>query len=344
MANRDVIADLVAQVTIDGTKFQQGAGKINRGLKLVQEEFKTAQLRTQQFGESTDNLKNKSNILAKQLQLQKTSVDLLDKAYKEAVASGDAFSKNTQNLAIRLEKAKRQMMGTEKQIADTNRELLEQNGLLATNAGLWSKNFADLRENIGKNIDGLQTLQRTMGGFLIASGVGFGAAVYSAATFEQALADVKAISGATGEEMGQLSELAKELGESTRYSGKQVLEGAQELIKAGVPLEKVLGGALKGALDLATAGELELAEAAEVASTALNAFEQDNLTVAQAADILAGAANASATDVHEMQIGLAQSAAVASATGFTFEETATALAVLAQNGLTNSPAIKQLVA
>ncbi|WP_163526612.1 phage tail tape measure protein [Halobacillus ihumii] len=338
MADRDVIADLVAQVTLDGTKFQNGAGKINRGLKLMKEEMKTAQLRTRQFGESTENLENKSRILSNQLRLQKTSVELLDKAHKEAVQSAGAHSKTAQNLAVRLERAKREMIGTEQQINDVNGELREQNGLLTTNRGLWGRTFDNLSEDIKNSKRELEGLQQVMGGALIASGIGFGAAIYSAATFEQALADVKAVSGATGEEMSQLADLAKELGEQTRYSGKQVLEGAQELIKAGIPLEQVLGGALKGALDLATAGELQLAEAAEVASTALNAFEEDGLSVADAADILAGAANASATDVHEMRIGLAQASAVAAGAGLSFEDTSTALALLAQNGLKGSDA------
>ena len=62
---------------------------------------------------------------------------------------------------------------------------------------------------------------------------------------------------------------------------------------------------------MATAGELSLTEAAEVASTALNAFKSDNLSVADAANQLAGAANASATDVHELKYGLSAVAAVA---------------------------------
>jgi TP901 family phage tail tape measure protein len=61
-----------------------------------------------------------------------------------------------------------------------------------------------------------------------------------------------------------------------------------------------MGGGLKGALSLAAAGEIELADAAEIASTVLNSFRSDGLNVAQAADILAGAANASATSVQEM--------------------------------------------
>ncbi|KMP78834.1 tape measure protein, partial [Bacillus cereus] len=95
---------------------------------------------------------------------------------------------------------------------------------------------------------------------------------------------------------------------------------------------------LEGALNLATAGELELGEAAEIASTALNAFKADHLSVADAANILSGAANASATDVRELKYGLSASSAVAAGAGLTFKDTATALAVFAQNGLKGSDA------
>ncbi|PGP93861.1 phage tail tape measure protein, partial [Bacillus cereus] len=80
--------------------------------------------------------------------------------------------------------------------------------------------------------------------------------------------------------------------------------------KAGVSLTDIINGGLEGALNLATAGELELGDAAEIASTALNAFKDDNLSVAQAADLLAGAANASATSVGEMKFGLSMVSAV----------------------------------
>ncbi len=112
----------------------------------------------------------------------------------------------------------------------------------------------------------------------------------------------------------------------------------EELIKAGVSLTDIINGGLEGALNLATAGELELGEAAEIASTALNAFKADHLSVADAANILSGAANASATDVHELKYGLSASAAVAAGAGMTFKDTATALAVFAQNGLKGSDA------
>ena len=62
------------------------------------------------------------------------------------------------------------------------------------------------------------------------------------------------------------------------------------------------------------------------------------MSVTDAANLLAGAANASATDVHELKYGLSASAAVAAGAGMTFKDTATALAVFAQNGLKGSDA------
>jgi TP901 family phage tail tape measure protein len=168
--------------------------------------------------------------------------------------------------------------------------------------------------------------------------VGIGAAVKTAADFEQKMADVKSVSGATASEMSQLGDLAKEMGLKTAFSATEAAGGIEELIKAGLTVTDILNGGLEGALNLAVAGNLQLADAAEIASTALNAFKADQLDVATAADILAGAANASATDVGELKFGLSAVSAVASGVGLSFKDTTTALAVFAQNGIKGSDA------
>ena len=160
----------------------------------------------------------------------------------------------------------------------------------------------------------------------------------AAGDFEQGMADIKAVSGATGTEMDNLTELALEMGAETKYSAKEAASGIEELVKAGVGLEDIANGGLKGALNLATAGNLELADAAEIASTALNAFKADGLNVEKAGNLLAGAANASATSVGELKYGLSPVSAVASAVGLSFDDTVTTLATFAQNGLKGSDA------
>lgn len=183
-----------------------------------------------------------------------------------------------------------------------------------------------------------QQIGFAFGGVSAAITAGLASTVKKAAEFEVGLSSIKALTGATGEEMETMKALALQMGADTKYSATEAALGIEELVKAGVSLSDITNGGLKGALSLATAGGIELAQAAEIASTALNAFRAENLTVSQAANVLAGAANASATSVEELQFGLAQVSAVASMVGMTFEDTSAALAVFAQNGLKGSDA------
>ena len=165
-----------------------------------------------------------------------------------------------------------------------------------------------------------------------------GGAITKSADFEARMSSIKAVTGSSADVMRQFHDAAIKAGADTAFSATEAADAIEELAKAGVSTKDILSGGLTGALNLATAGELDLKEAAEIASTALNAFKRDNLSVADAADQLAGAANASATDVHELKYGLSMVAPVAAGLGLTFKDTTNALAVFAQNGLKGSDA------
>jgi hypothetical protein len=196
-------------------------------------------------------------------------------------------------------------------------------------------NTSNSANRVSKDIKAIHNAALALGG---AMAVGIGAAVVTAANFEQKMADVKAVSGATGDEITKLGDLAKDMGMKTAFSATEAAAGIEELIKAGLTVEQVINGGLEASLNLAIAGNLQLAEAAEISSTALNAFKSDGLSASAAADILAGAANASATDVGELKFGLSMVSAVASGVGLSFKDTATSLALFAQNGLKGSDA------
>lgn len=171
-----------------------------------------------------------------------------------------------------------------------------------------------------------------------AAGIGFGAfnAVQNYSDFTAQLSQVKALTDLDAQTMDQVKAKAMELGDATTFSSTEAAQGMTELLKAGVSIKDVLGDASEAALNLATAGGLGMGEAAEIMSTAMNAFHMDDAT--HAADILAGAANASATSVQEMRYSLAACSAVAAGAGVSFDDTNTALAVFAQNGLKGSDA------
>lgn len=170
------------------------------------------------------------------------------------------------------------------------------------------------------------------------AGIGYGVfdAVKNYSDFTAQLSQIKAVTGLDAEAMDAVKEKALELGADTQFSSTEAAQGMTELLKAGVSVKDVLGDASQAALDLAAAGQLSLPEAAEIMSTAMNAFHMDDAT--HAADVLVGAANASATGVQELKYSLSAVSAVAAGVGMSFDDTNTALAVFANNGLKGSDA------
>jgi TP901 family phage tail tape measure protein len=166
----------------------------------------------------------------------------------------------------------------------------------------------------------------------------FAAAVVAASRFEQAMSIVAAASGATGEELDQLRTSALEAGKATVFSAREAAEAEAELARAGVSVADITGGALRASLDLASAGQLGLAESAVLTAQAMNAFGLKGKDTARIADVIAAAAGKSATNVHDMGFAFRMSALVAQQTGLSLEDTAGTLALFAQNALVGSDA------
>ena len=234
-------------------------------------------------------------------------------------------------------------------VVTTTGNLATQVGSKLTNAfsNAGSK-AANALNSIGSNTDKASSKTASLVKQIVGVGVAFAAlnkiksgitdTVSKAAEFEQKMSNIKAVTGESSETMKKFNDAAIKAGAETAYSASEAADAIGELSKAGVSTKDILNGGLTGALNLATAGELDLKSAAEIASTALNAFKNDNLTVVDAANQLAGAANASATDVGELKFGLSMVSAVASGVGLSFNDTTDALAVFAQNGLKGSDA------
>ncbi|WWT39955.1 hypothetical protein [Microcystis phage Mae-JY09] len=169
-----------------------------------------------------------------------------------------------------------------------------------------------------------------VGGAAIATALG--SAVKVAADFEQTLAKLRAVSGAGAADMAKLESAALDLGASTKFSAREVAAAQVELAKAGMSTAEILDGSLTGALALAAAGEIELAQAA---STVVNTMGQFGLAAGDAgriADALAEAANATTADVGDMAMALENVGPSAKAAGLSFEQTVVALELLAKSG------------
>lgn len=171
----------------------------------------------------------------------------------------------------------------------------------------------------------------------LAGGIGVAAAATKsfskALDFESEMSTIKALTGATSAQMAQMEELALTMGSKTKYSALQAASGIEELLKSGLSPAAVQAGGLEAALNLATAGGLDLAEAAVTMSTSLNAFRKDGLTAAQTSDILAGTANAAATSVHEIGYAIASAGGVADMVGISFRDLNAAIGLMSNDGL-----------
>ena len=168
--------------------------------------------------------------------------------------------------------------------------------------------------------------------------VGVGLAVKKFAEFDQAMSNVQAATHESTENMGLLRDAALKAGQDTAFSATEAASAVEELAKAGIKTRDVLGGGLKGALDLAAAGQLEVGTAAEIAASALTQFNLQGADVPHVADLLAAGAGKAQGSVEDMGAALNQAGLVASQMGLSVEETTGSLAAFASAGLTGSDA------
>lgn len=186
-----------------------------------------------------------------------------------------------------------------------------------------------------EHFDRVGKASAVMGGVLLA---GFGLAVKSFMEFDSAMAEVRASTHETAGNMDLLREAAVNAGADTAFSAAEAAKGIDELAKAGVSTKDILGGGLTGALSLAAAGSLEVAEAAEISASALTQFKLSGDKVPHLADLLAAGAGKAQGSVKDLGAALNQTGLVAASTGLSIEETTGGLAAFASAGLLGSDA------
>lgn len=188
-----------------------------------------------------------------------------------------------------------------------------------------------------KHLEPVGSAMKLVGAGALAAGV---ASVKMAGDYEQGLNIFKSVSGATAQQMALVAAKARELGQDASLPGVSARDAANamtELSKAGLSVNDTLA-ASKGVMSLAKAGQIDVADAATIAAQALNAFKLKGSDAGKVADVLANGANASATDIRGLSLGLQQSAAVASQFGVSLEDTVTTLGLFANRGMQGSDA------
>lgn len=166
----------------------------------------------------------------------------------------------------------------------------------------------------------------------------FGLAAFAAARFDKSMSEVRAVTNGSAGDMKRLGQAALDAGQITKYSATEAANAEAELARAGVSTADIVGGALKGSLDLAASGQLELGESAIISAQAMNAFKLEGRDVGHIADVISAGAGKSATNVHDLGMAFRQAALLSSQTGLSLEQTVGTLSLFAQNALTGSDA------
>ncbi|WP_460525425.1 phage tail tape measure protein [Flindersiella endophytica] len=205
-----------------------------------------------------------------------------------------------------------------------------------------SKSAADfsnkLLDGANKHSDKLNTLSNTAGVFGLALVGAAAAAVKSFADFDAGMSKVQAATHASAADMDLLRGAALKAGKETAFSATEAAAAIEELAKAGVSTADILGGGLDGALSLAAAGEMEVAEAAETAATALVQFKLKGADIPHVADLLAAGAGKAQGSVQDLAMALKQGGLVAAQAGLSIDETVGTMSAFASAGLLGSDA------
>lgn len=339
----ETIKGINVVIGADTTSLASALSDVNKRSRDIQSELKQVEKLLRLDPTNTELLAQKQRLLSDAVGNTREKLDRLRAAQQqvsEQFARGDITEGQYRAFQREVISTEQELQRLEGRLEDVTDEIEDQGGAASRLGREYQEAFEEAQQQLGNTFEKAKKVGTALTAAGAAIALALGDATKSAADFEQGLANAYSVMDPkeVTEFKDELKDLALTMGADTKYSATEAAKGIEELIKAGVSVADVMGGGLQGALSLATAGELELADAAEVASTVLNAFRDDNISVAQAADILAGAANASATSVSEMKFGLSQSSAVASAVGLSFQDTATALAAFAQNGLKGSDA------
>jgi TP901 family phage tail tape measure protein len=163
------------------------------------------------------------------------------------------------------------------------------------------------------------------------------AAVKTAADFDSSMSKVAAVSGAAGDDLQALRDKAREMGAQTKFSASEAADAMNYMAMAGWKTEDMLSG-IEGIMNLAAASGEDLATTSDIVTDALTAFGMSADDSAHFADILAAASSNANTNVSMMGETFKYCAPIAGALGFSAEDTAQAIGLMANAGIKGSQA------
>lgn len=204
------------------------------------------------------------------------------------------------------------------------------------------KGLADKAKSVGSGISSVANFTKNAvvaGAKAMTAGLGaFGAySLKAGSDFDAGMSQVQAISGASGKDLQALRDKAKEMGAATKFSATQSAEALKYMAMAGWKSEQMIEG-LPGVMNLAAASGEDLGLVSDIVTDSLTAFGLQAQDTGRFVDVLAAASTNSNTNVSMLGESFKYAAPIAGALGYTAEDTALALGLMANAGIKSSMA------
>ena len=323
MAGR--IQGITVEIGGDTTKLQTALKGVNTEIRNTQSQLRDVDKLLKLDPGNTELLAQKHRLLGdavketkEKLETLKTAAEQAEQALKEGAITQDQYD------------------GLQREIVETEQKLksLEEQ---AKQSGTALQNIAAKGEKlktVGDNISNVGTKLLPVTAGVVGLGT---AAVKTAADFDSAMSKVAAVSGATGKDLDALRDKAREMGSKTKFSASEAAEAMNYMAMAGWKTEDMLSG-IEGVMNLAAASGEDLATTSDIVTDALTAFGLSAKDSGHFADILAAASSNANTNVSMMGETFKYCAPIAGALGFSAEDTAEAIGLMANAGIKGSQA------
>ena len=323
MAGR--IKGITVEIGGDTTGLEKALKSVNTTIRNTQSQLKDVNRLLKLDPSNTELLSQKQRALKDAIGATTDKLETL----KQAQAQAKQQLENGDLGQDKYDALQREIIETEQELRRLQEEAASTSVALAKidEAGKKIESFGDSVTHAGQAI---------MPASMAVAGLG-AAAVKTATDFDAGMSKVAAISGATGDDLDALRDKAREMGAKTKFSASEAASAMEYMAMAGWKTEDMLGG-IEGIMNLAAASGEDLATTSDIVTDALTAFGMSADDSAHFADILAAASSNANTNVSMMGETFKYCAPIAGALGFSAEDTAQAIGLMANAGIKGSQA------
>lgn len=341
----DLIFKIAAEV---GESFNKSFGSVSKEMSSLQQATQSVNKtlknidgyeKTQSALESNKTKMAELKAEHKRLQTEISNTEKPSASLNKALANNEAQMEKT-SAKIEQEEAKLKSLSNELKTAGVNTSELssETSRLKGEYDDLKASQdrINDLNTALSKNATQIQNTKNALGKTAMTAGVVaagiYKAAVEPSAEFNAKMSAVGATAEASNEDLVRLTNAARELGRTTKFTAQEVAEGMGFAAQAGWTPDQIIAG-MPGILNLAAAADEDLALVSDIVTDALTAMKMKVEDSGHFADVLAKAAAASNVSVATLGESFKYCAPLAGAFNFNIEDTALMLSIMGNNGI-----------